>query len=274
MTLHQYPKKDCYAAAEISIDGRGIFRVSTASQPQKSPRGIFDISDPTMMFEPTPKLDIALQPDREQKVQFKYAADTFVDVPANRAFPRTTVRLGYIVSTLGGSEFHTYFLGRVARVTRNPNAEEGDRVSFVCYPLTKLLDVSLGLLVTPQCPYTFGGKLCKAIKRVEYVLLRSMSGRVATIAPPQAQEVGRYVNGYITQSSDPGVQIPIRGWDPSEPTRLLLRRRPPPSWIGSVITMVEGCGKTGAACDEKGNTRNHGGSGRKIPPYNPLISLE
>lgn len=188
-----------------------------------------------------------------------------------------------ITSTTGGVEATTLvpYQGYVHRAVRNAEGRS-KMVKFECVTQKSLLEVNLGLPCGHHCIFALFGKGCsvqggagqrgpqRADEIREDLAIIAISGKTIQLdEDPNIDAPKSLQYGYVERD---GVSIGIQNWDPLEPTVVLLRQEPPPSWLGNFVTVVPGCAKNADVCDDHwDNLENFGGIGYAIPAYNPAF---
>lgn len=163
------------------------------------------------------------------------------------------------------------FLGKVARITRNPQGRQSTvRVTAVS-PKNRF-QWPLGVVCAAHCPWTFGGRGCFLnVKAMEEVgTLTAVVGKVATItglSDQSAFATGRYWHRGAVKKD--GIHFLIRDWQQAAPTTFALSREPPASWVGGSVTVKPGCSHDIESCRAHGNEEHFAGVAFAMPSYHP-----
>lgn len=253
-------------------NGEGIQRYTDSLLPIGAPAGKFDILEPHMNVTLPPRsgsLD-----NKECVIELPFRAAQFTDyVSSGRPYPITEVKVWEHTRSGGLSEVHLHFLGRMTRAVKNQ--EEGaDTVKIVAKDLKAMMQAPLGLLVTHQCPWTFGKNGCfKAFTGLtESAVIDRIDGVKVTVRALNGNYTDKrhFIDGQMTVN---GLPLRIREWEPiTRPLEFHLIRTPPTRWLGDVALIEPGCSKFVEECETMWlNNLQFGGIGFAIPEYNPTI---
>jgi len=137
-------------------------------------------------------------------------------------------------------------------------------------------DVAVGIKCTDRCPLMYGDSVCGASPatvsatvsaidgtEIEFISLPSDSTK-----PPWTS--GRYTRGWVKVN---GLKLMVRQHKVGQ-KKLVVSNPPPPSWVGAVATVQEGCDKTVNACKAHGREERFLGIGIAMPKYNPIYEDE
>jgi hypothetical protein len=174
----------------------------------------------------------------------------------------------------------TPFRGLCLKAIRNyqgkPNA-----IAVEALPFKSRLDVKMGLPCEQHCVWTLFGIGCERAFQSQPGVISGISGKILTTVTPGITSptspggtVDRFwERGYVIKD---GVVVDIHRWDIADPTKIVLRRTPPASWLSTTVTFVAGCHKTVEDCGDvwanvQGQAGRGGfaGLGYAIPPYHP-----
>lgn len=127
-------------------------------------------------------------------------------------------------------------------------------------------DKTAGVVCTEQCGvFKFGDKICGKTPAQESAVIDSIDGTTVTLTGALSGSDWLYNGGYIEYNE---LQIKIQYWESGD--TLYLTSRPPDSWIGETITVIEGCDRTLTSCRRKSNESNFFGLGYSMVDFNAL----
>jgi len=175
------------------------------------------------------------------------------------------------------------YKGRIVRSVKNFQGR-GNSVALFALPAKSRLDIPMGLQCNHHCYARLFGPLCQLniTSFQEFGQIAVMDGKEVTITTPNAAltsptspggNVDRFwERGYLEKD---GLQIGVHIWVLTDPTKFVLRRRPPNSWLlagATSIKFVPGCHKTIQDCRAVWDNEQHfAGLGYAMLPYNPLF---
>jgi hypothetical protein len=242
-------------------------------------------------FTSWPALKIELAPntmsigEKPLVVKFPTGRNTFFDKLVNGAKTGEVLlsvkevhRSVGPINTLGYTQgqaknFGTY---RLTRGQRSLDGMAGEaQLEFL--GIKGRLNVPLGIVCRPACAWAFGDKTCGIdVDALEETgTIATISRKVVTLTNPTdaavvtAKPYVRYWHrGYMRIDNH---WIPIRDW--SAGYSFQLAYEPPTSWLGQVVTLRPGCGKSLADCELRNNTEQFGGFGLGVPAYLPIVGV-
>jgi hypothetical protein len=176
------------------------------------------------------------------------------------------------------------FVGRVMRTIKNFEGDSGV-VVFFCQSIKSRLKAPVGIQCNHHCSWRLFGPGCNAAGLTQSTHdqtceITSIDGKEVTITTPNlaitspSSPGGRvdrfWERGYMEKD---GLKLDIHLWSDADPTKFVLRRRPPNDWLlaGSTsILVVPGCHKTIEDCREVWDNEEAAGHfGYAMLAYNP-----
>lgn len=169
----------------------------------------------------------------------------------------------------------TTFIGDMRQGGRNINGRRG-MVRLIAQGDKQLMEVAMGQQVNHLCSNALGDARCQVDMSVGFNSyfgqIQVMDDRELTIdiAAMLTNDEDRYFErGYLSYQ---GLRIMIREWSAMDPSRFVLVRRPPASWLLATVLIASGCDKSIETCRSRYENEDHfNGPGYAIPAYNPWI---
>lgn len=227
---------------------------------------------PTMKVE-VPEVTGAL---KEKPVKIELPQDDFItSISDGRAFEPVYVRVYERMLNLdgqvSGGSGDLLFEGRVSTATQNYSRKEGIAQITAKNWKSRVDDSVNKVFVTNECQQAFlhgdcGSGLAVANFRT-FGIIDSVAGKVLTCSGAAVLLRTFWNRGSIKVDQ---VSLRIKSWKESDPTRFLLTREPPASWVGKTATFSAGCSKRYEQCEEYENTDNFLAPGFATPDYLPV----
>ncbi len=192
---------------------------------------------------------------------------------ARETHARVTVRIGELDLSSLSDPPNWMVRGTVDKTTLNSKGKSGTVLVSVETSKGSIKGLSLGIKATDRCPLFFGSDTCGAVPATVTATVATVSGSQITFVslPNDSQKgawtAGRYHRGRVERD---GIRILIRKHHVGA-KKLTLANLIPPSWVGQVVTVMEGCDKSTDACVAHGRQSRFLGIGGAMPDYNPII---
>jgi len=211
---------------------------------------------------------------------------TFVDALVRGVpFPPIFLYVTEVVTSFGPSGSATeeikHAIGdyKLVRATKNPDKRQGFcRLEFEHHK-RRPARVRLGMAANPGCSWTLGDKSCQITPVAENATIAAIDGKKVTLTDPtdlavvDGRPIGDFPYWYRGSMEIDGLFITIRDWVDGS-YEFQLEQEPPADWLGALVALHPGCGKTLNECRTKWTNEEHfGGFGVKIPSYDPGLEL-
>lgn len=283
---YEIPRKTGYLMVELALqDGLGtVYRFTDYTSDVQDQDGNTYTSLPTLSVILPPSTGTLDKTPAQITAAPLSASAVFARAVSFEAWVEVEVTIreamASFVSDFGGAGPYTFeatlFKGRLTKAVANPGGQE-DAIRLEVVPIKGRMDVELGIVAGPTCPWTFrqspcGAEALAATQEVN-VTVASIDGLVLTVsvAPTPGSPVSGdiYRNGCLFNAAD-GVEIAIESWSSSAGTVFKLRKPPPASWVSASILAKPGCPKASADCTRWNQTANFGGSMIAAPNWHPV----
>ena len=231
----------------------------------------------------------------EKPLKITLPKDSFIDPLSNgQAFTPVTVRVvTSLESDTPGSpvdDIQELFKGDVTITILNVGGKL-NQVTLKCINWKHQTDRPSGLQANAQCYFLFQGRGCAVDSPPGSGIF--ISAVTPTSPATRAVTVDTIVGTILTLTASPsggpfvdpifhrgffeldGLKIGVREWDPvSDDKVFLLEKAAPVTWVGSGLTLHQGCDKSQLTCRLRyANEAFFGGMGVGIRDYNPIFEI-
>ncbi|PHR91962.1 MAG: hypothetical protein COA69_09360 [Robiginitomaculum sp.] len=186
------------------------------------------------------------------------------------------VTVGHVDPNSGSGQYErVLFVGKIAKVTRNPSGRQGIAKAELV-GTKSLLNITLGYSLTPTCQHRFGDPAtCGATP----VVVSGTVTAVRVVGNTEVEVAGTFSDltpalwkrGHVEVA---GARAMIRQVSAiAGGAKFVLTRVPPDSWVGLAASVQSGCDKQPSTCEDIYDNINHiNPPGATIPAYNPLVA--
>lgn len=228
------------------------------------------------IFVSTPTLEVKFPKNtgtfENEVAKIAVPNDAFTDAVAyGISFAPIFVEIKEFTRPIQGAPSSTALFPFRGRITRSYRGFQGrlDKILFEALPIKARMDFPVSLPANHHCVFTLFGPGCQLAPIVRTGQVSVIDGKVVTIINVSGTNPGKFFQrGYVGFQ---GNRISIHDWDASDPTKFILRKQPPLSWLSQVVSVVPGCDKTIETCRARYNNEQHfGGFGFAVPAYHPV----